>query len=302
MVAAGHGQAIGWARSTAEGYQRQLRQTAAFCQRRGCGRAADVVPADLDALLGDVRDRGWARSYRVHLAVLLKATFRWLHDQGRIVTDPARSVPIPRDGEAPLPAPPLSEAEVQAIFASLPRASVFDLRNAAALELLYGCGLRVSEVCALDMDDLDLSRQTLRVCKSKWGQDRLLPVMTTAVAAVQDYFALRRTLLKGPDRGILFLNQNGRRLVEGTINVWLNGLNDRRGPEAQRLHPHLFRHSIAVHLLRGGADIRHIQAFLGHADLNTTKVYLRLVPGRLKEDYDRAMPEIAVGMPTAGGR
>jgi site-specific recombinase XerD len=73
-------------------------------------------------------------------------------------------------------------------------------------------------------------------------------------------------------------------------------LNARRGPEARQLHPHLLRHSIAVHLLRGGADGRHIQAFLGHGSLDTTKIYLRLVPGHLAEDYDKAMPEIAVGV------
>jgi len=79
-----------------------------------------------------------------------------------------------------------------------------------------------------------------------------------------------------------------------------NGMNDKRGPDAKHLHPHLFRHSIAVHLLRGGADLRHIQAFLGHSSLNTTKIYLRMVPGRLKEEYEKAMPEIAVGLDGGG--
>jgi len=108
-------------------------------------------------------------------------------------------------------------------------------------------------------------------------------------------FAVRRTLLKGPDHGALLISQYGRRMAQPSVYGFFDDLNRQRGPDARHLHPHLFRHSIAVHRLRGGADIRYIQAFLGHASLDTTKIYLRLVPGRLKEDYDRAMPEINVG-------
>jgi site-specific recombinase XerD len=93
----------------------------------------------------------------------------------------------------------------------------------------------------------------------------------------------------------LFLsNEGGKRLKR--IDACLSQINETRGPDARHVHAHLFRHSIAVHLLRGGADIRYIQNFLGHACLDTTKVYLRLVPGDLKEDYDKAMPDIAVGL------
>ena len=85
-----------------------------------------------------------------------------------------------------------------------------------------------------------------------------------------------------------------------SVYPFFEQLNVARGPDMQRLHPHLFRHSIAVHLLRGGADVRYIQEFLGHADLDTTKIYLRLVPGHLREDYDAAMPEIEVGLEDPG--
>jgi len=86
------------------------------------------------------------------------------------------------------------------------------------------------------------------------------------------------------------------RLQDYVIGGVLRGMNRRRKKGMPRLHPHLFRHSIAVHLLHGGADVRHVQMFLGHASLETTKVYLRMVPGRLREAYDAAMPEIAVGL------
>ena len=118
--------------------------------------------------------------------------------------------------------------------------------------------------------------------------------MGTALNAVQDYLCLRRELLRGPDRGFFFLTLQGERINSGTISAFFHKLNVQRGSELRHLHPHLLRHSIAVHLVQGGTDVRYVQAFLGHADLNTTKIYLRMVPGRLKEEYEKAMPEIAV--------
>ncbi len=158
---------------------------------------------------------------------------------------------------------------------------------------MYGCGLRLSEVVMLDMPHLDFAHRTLFVDNGKGGKDRILPLMSGALGALRDYLALRRTMLIGPDHGAVFLGHNGlkisRRAVKGW-NYWLSG----KHPDKPRFHAHLFRHSIAVHLIRRGADIRHIQEFLGHARRDTTKVYLCLVPGHLKEDYDEAMPEIDV--------
>jgi integrase/recombinase XerD len=116
---------------------------------------------------------------------------------------------------------------------------------------MYGYGLRIFEVIALDSTDIDLTRRTLHIRDSKGGQDRLLPVMETALAIVKDYHSLRRTLIKGPDHGALFLNQYGKRMSMNTVYTFFDDLNAARGPEARHLHPRLFRHSIAVHLLRG---------------------------------------------------
>lgn len=119
--------------------------------------------------------------------------------------------------------------------------------------------------------------------------------MKGTAGAVKDYLAVRRDLLQGPDHGRLLLSNRGQPLGEFMIRHLLDDLAVRCGI-ARKLYPHLLRHSIAVHLLRGGADIREVQAFLGHSLLETTKVYLRMVPGHLREEYDRAMPEIAMVM------
>ena len=176
----------------------------------------------------------------------------------------------------------------------MPRNSWQDLRNACLIEIYYGCGLRNAEALALDVRDIDLQRKSLHVRAGKGGQDRLLPLMSGAEAALQDYLAVRRRLLQGPDHGALFVSKlTGKRLSKTAVSHLFIALNESRGPDLPHVFPHLLRHSIAVHLLRGGADIRYIQMFLGHASLDTTKTYLRLVPGRLKEDYDAAMPDIA---------
>jgi len=291
-----NGRAQGWSDRTITSYRYHLGVAVSFLLGRGCISPADVSPGDLDALMGDLADRGRAKKTRVQQAILLKQVFGWLQEQGRVVVDPSLTLALPDDGEEDLPDPPLSEAEVRALFDALPRRSVCDLRNACLMELLYGCALRIGEAVRLDVDDIDLSRRVVVLLACKHGQDRVVPIMGTAQAAVQDWLAVRRTLLKGPDQGALLLSQYGKRMAQPSIYRAFDRLNAQRGPTARHLHPHLFRHSIAVHLLRAGADVRYIQQFLGHACLDTTKVYLRLVPGHLREDYDAAMPVIHVGI------
>ena len=290
------GQASGWQPATVANYRYHLTEALTFFSRRGCRRFADVGRGDLEALMAHVLARGTAKSTRIRMAVLLGRFFGDLREQGRILINPAKGVPLPDDGEEDLPSPPLAEAEVAAIIDSLPRASAVDLRAVCLLELLYGCGLRISEAMALNLENLDLYRRTVQILDSKHGQSRVVPLPKTAKAALQAYLSLRQTLVIGPDRGALFLTHQGTRMKRGTVYKLFGRLNQQGLGSGRHLHPHIFRHSIAVHLLRGGADIRSIQQFLGHAHLDTTKIYLRLVPGHLKEDYDAAMPEVEVGL------
>jgi integrase/recombinase XerC len=108
-----------------------------------------------------------------------------------------------------------------------------------------------------------------------------------------DYLSQRRHLVVGPDHGALFLNNRGQRIGAFVVQHLLTDLAKRAGL-GRRVHPHLLRHSIAVSMLRGGAEIRHVQALLGHSSMETTKIYLRMVPGHLREEYDKAFPTIAV--------
>ncbi|MBA3683678.1 MAG: tyrosine-type recombinase/integrase [Planctomycetes bacterium] len=290
------GQVQGWSPATVRSYGAILADLAGFLRRRGCRGLPEVMPADLDAFMEYLRDDGRAKTSRVQAAAVSRRFFRWLHEDGRIATNPARAIPVPDDGEDDLLAPAMTQDEVRAFIDGLPRSTPIDLRGVAMVELLYGCGLRVSELVALDDGDVDLRARTVHVRDGKGHQQHLLPLMPPALAAVKDYRVVRRMLLRGPDRGALLLSQYGDRLTAGSVRDWFHDLNEARGPEARRLHPHAFRHAFATHLLQGGADIRVVQAALNHARIDTTMRYLRLVPGRLKEEYDKAMPEIAVGL------
>lgn len=286
--------AEGIALTSLAGFRKRLKPLARFLARHGARKAADVTPTDLDGYLTGMAARGVSWRSRRSIASTIRSLFRWCQERGLVLANPARDLPVAEADDDELPQAPLSEAEVNDLLAGMPRTDATDLRNRAHLELLYGCALRLSESLALDVADLDLDRHVVLIRDGKGGKDRLMPLPRGAWGAVQDYLTVRRELLRGPDHGALLVTRTGIRLPERAVRRWFQGLNRGRGPDAPHLHPHLFRHSIAVHLLRGGADIRHVQQFLGHTNVETTKVYLRMVPGHLREEYDKAMPTIAV--------
>lgn len=278
---------------TIDKYRMALDATATFLKKRGVRQVADVTADDLDARLLEMAASGLKRSTRFGLASILRECFRVLQERGLVLRNPALDLPVPDDDSDELPTAPLDEAEVAQLFAAVPRRCAMDLRNLAHLHLLYGCALRLGESLALTVDDIDFGQRCVLVRAGKGDKDRQVPLMKGTAGAVKDYLAVRRDLLHGPDHGRLLLSNRGQPLGEFMIRHLLDELAVRCGI-ARKLYPHLLRHSIAVHLLRGGADIREVQAFLGHALLETTKVYLRMVPGHLREEYDRAMPEIAM--------
>lgn len=289
--------AEGLAESSLGMYRQALAGLAAVLEGRGVRRWADARPEDIDAYLASLVRLAYnsRRTYTIKALVFL----RRLAEQGLVPADPARHVAIPRPaaGDMPLPEPPLSEAEVAGLLARMPRRCATDLRDIALVELLYSAGLRRSEALALDLRDLDFRNRVVLVRNGKGAKPRDLPMYRGLHGALRDWLALRRSLLRGPDHGALLLSNRGRRLAKGGLPRIFGKITRLQGPGGRRVHPHLFRHSIAVHLLRGGADIRYIQAFLGHDDLESTREYLRLVPSDLRKAYDEAMPEIPV---TAG--
>jgi integrase/recombinase XerC len=163
------------------------------------------------------------------------------------------------------------------------------VRDAAVLELLYATGIRVGELCGLDLDDVDRGRRVVRVL-GKGSKERTVPVGVPAVRAVDRWLAEGRPRLRGEHSGAaLFLGARGRRLDPRTARRAVHALLA-EVPGAPDLGPHGLRHSAATHLLEGGADLRSVQELLGHATLATTQIYTHVSVDRLKATYDQAHP------------
>jgi integrase/recombinase XerC len=207
--------------------------------------------------------------------------------EGRIEASPAESVPSPR-----VPRPLPRTMTVDEIFNLLDRIQEDDpasLRDRAILELLYAGGLRVSELVALDQDDLDLSSMVVRVL-GKGNKERMVPFGAKAAGALQRWFDRSQKLrAKSDDPRAVFLNLRGGRLTDRSVRRIL----DRRLRDAAiyaRLSPHDLRHSFATHLLGAGADLRAIQELLGHSSLSTTQRYTHVSTDALMRVYDKSHP------------
>jgi site-specific recombinase XerD len=283
--------ATNWRPTTVQYNRYALRRFVRYLTKLGIRRWSALTPEICNEFLLSLTAAGLSRSTRDKFALNLRGLGAYLRQRGLVLRDPAADLVVLEGDEQPLPPAPLSEEQVAAIFAAVPRRHVVDLRTRLHLELLYSCALRNAEAVGLDVGDLQMESRTLFVRITKGGVPRALPLMPGTLVAAGEYLALRRELLRGPDTGALLLSQRGNRLDPRFIQHWLKSASRHLG---FRVHPHLLRHSIAVHLLRQRADVRHIQQFLGHVRLDTTKVYLRLIPGHLREDYDEAMPDFPI--------
>ncbi len=217
----------------------------------------------------------------------LRRYFGFLHRRGIVATDPTVRLLAPQ-GEGRLPRV-LQPAELDAILDNPPVRiepnPAADARDQAILELLYGSGLRVSEVCSLDTSQIDLSNRSVRVW-GKGGKERIVPISQPTVTAVNAWMECRSAfpLHNEVDGRLVFRNARGRAITPRDVRRIL----DRRA--SSPTHPHALRHTFATHLLEGGADLRVVQELLGHADLATTQHYTHVTRDRLRSVYQGAHP------------
>ncbi|HHN64982.1 MAG TPA: tyrosine recombinase XerC [Nitrospirae bacterium] len=213
----------------------------------------------------------------------LRSFFRFLHREGYIRKNPARLIPNPKT-ERRLPRF-LTVDETFQLVEKPTDLGFLPIRNRAILELLYGCGLRVSELVTLSLDDINLREALIRV-KGKRRKERIVPMGSKAVEALKEYM-IERSLLK-KESTALFLNRSGRPLSDRSIRKIVRKYAIQIG--LSNVSPHTLRHSFATHLLQGGADLRTIQELLGHSSLSSTQVYTHLDLTHLMDVYDRAHP------------
>lgn len=182
--------------------------------------------------------------------------------------------------------------EIEAMFDSIDCKTAIGKRNYCILEMLYDTGLRVSELCNLEISDLDYSRNYIKVL-GKGKKERIIPMIESLKNALYDYITFSRSelLMKSKEERTnkLFLNQRGKALTTRGVRVILDEITNQTS-EKIKIHPHMIRHTFATHLLNGGADLRSVQSLLGHVNLSTTQIYTHISKEQLIKEYQKFHP------------
>jgi integrase/recombinase XerD len=283
--------------NTLKAYRRDLTAYHRWLVERG-GSVDGANEDDVVAYIEHLRSLGRAPSTVARALVAVRALHRFLADEGLTDTDPASAIEVPRVPQG-LPKA-LSEEEVERLLAQVVGDEALALRDRAILEVLYGTGLRISELVGLSMSDVDLEGALLRAF-GKGSKERVVPLGRMARAALVSWLGPGGRQAVAPERWArrgdaeaVFLNARGGRLSRQ--GAW--GIVRRYGTRAglgPRLTPHVLRHSCATHMLDHGADIRAVQELLGHASISTTQVYTLVTTERLREVYESAHPRARAG-------
>jgi len=270
-----------------ESYRRDLRQFADWLARAG-GELTSAGTSDIQRFLADrtLRQGVAARSLARQLTTL-RRYYRWLVRQGQRGDDPTQNIESPR---LPRPLPKsLGEADVEALLGAPDTDTPLGLRDRAMLELLYACGLRVSELVGLPLAAVSLEMGVARVM-GKGAKERLVPIGEVASDALARYLREARTLLlAGRADDALFVTERGHAMTRQAFWYRIKRYATEAGLRAS-LSPHTLRHAFATHLLNHGADLRAVQMLLGHADVATTQIYTHVARERLKSLHQRHHP------------
>jgi integrase/recombinase XerD len=284
----------GLAANTLSAYRRDLDRYVAFLAARGVRSPGEITEEHVSGFLTAIRTGEDGRAVLKETSagraiVAVRNLHKFLLLEGAVTGDAAVDVRPPTT--AKLLPKPITVAEVTRLLdaVALP-GTPSAVRDRALLELLYGCGARISEAVGLDVDDLDLDEGLARF-RGKGDKERIVPVGSFAVAALEAYRVRVRPALAAHGRGTpaLFLNTRGGRLSRQSAWSVLQVGAERAGL-AGRVSPHTLRHSFATHLLEGGADVRVVQELLGHASVATTQIYTKVAPETLREVYAAAHP------------
>jgi len=272
--------------NTLEAYSRDIGRYLAFMEQVGLRRIQDISSDHVISYLGKMRRQGISPASLNRGIAALRGFHKFLILEKKVAENPMANIETAKTWMA-LPGT-LTRDEINELLAA-PARDPHAIRDTAMLELLYASGLRVSELISLTTNNINWQAGYL-LTRGKGGKERVVPIGKTALDALNLYMEkVRPGLLKGKISGILFLNRSGAGLTRQ--GLWkivkkysvLSGL-------AGRVHPHTFRHSFATHLLEGGADLRSVQAMLGHADINTTQIYTHVTRERLKQIHKKFHP------------
>jgi integrase/recombinase XerC len=251
-------------------------------------RQVKCEPLTIREFLAYLYGQNYTKSTTARKLATLRSFYKFLIRRGHVSVNPLSTIRTPKQ-EKRLPKC-LELEQVQKLLDAPGDADILSARDKAMLEVLYSSGIRVSELVELDMADLDLQEGVLRV-KGKGRKDRLTPIGSQAIKAIQRYFDLRNADAKSQGAHVnrVFLNKHGEPLSTRSVRRKLDKYLLMAGLDPG-ISPHTLRHSFATHLLNNGADLRSVQELLGHQSLSTTQIYTHLTTNRMKQVYDQAHP------------
>jgi len=277
---------------TVRAYLGDLDSFVGHLSNNGVTEITDVNLQLIRSWLATRQVRGGARTTLSRRAVSIRLFTKWATKRGYMAVDVGATLATPKSHHT-LPGVLTQSDAVTAIDSMATRAAEFDtptsIRDVALVELLYATGARVSEVCGLDLEDLDFHRNTIRVL-GKGNKERMIPMGAPAVKALNTYINdARPQLANDKSARALFLGARGKRIDQRAVRtVVYEALSALEGVE--RMGPHSLRHSAATHLLEGGADLRTVQEILGHSSLATTQIYTHVSTDRLRQAFKQAHP------------
>lgn len=280
--------------NTVAGYRRDLADLEAFLtEYLGTPRWSwgGVDRLAVRSFLGACQSRGLSRRTVARKLSAVRGFFRFLHKEERIDSNPARGIRTPRTGRS-LPSH-LPRKGIEAVFvraeAGAAENTLKGTRDLVALEMLYGSGLRLSELHGMNVDDIDALGERVRV-RGKGRKERIAPLTTSAVRAIRRYAPRREEAGADGESGALLVNDRGRRVSRRTIQRTVKDLIDESVDDDDGITVHSLRHSFATHLLDAGADLMAVKELLGHASLSTTRIYTHTSKERLARVYSGAHP------------
>lgn len=273
-----------------KGYVGDLESFLRYIETLGVGEFKDLTISHIRSWLADLTDKGAVRTTIARRIVSMRAFTYWAASQGWITEDIGQSLAIPK-AHRTLPEV-LDIADTEIVLESMQQRAgeeptPINIRNLSMIEVLYASGIRVSELCGLELSGIDTARNTLQVI-GKGDKERVVPLGIPAMRALQNYLVSARPSLVGEKSGnAVFLGSRGKRIDQRTVREVVY---EAMSAVGSSMGPHGLRHTAATHLLEGGADLRTVQEILGHSSLATTQIYTHVSPERLQKAYQQAHP------------
>ena len=267
---------------TTKNYKRDIAQLIKFLEKE-IHKWKEVEELHVRNFINKERRRGLNPRSLQRMLSSLRSFFNYLLDEEIIEVNPASEIRAPK---SPMLLPKALDTDLIKKLLDFKPNGDLEIRDKAIAELLYSSGLRLSELCNLDIDSISIKERACRVV-GKGNKTRDLPIGEKAIQAIRDWILVRNKLSL-PNSKAFFLNKNGKRLSTRSVQLRLKRLGRKRGLPS--IHPHLLRHSFASHILESSGDLRAVQDMLGHSDIGTTQIYTKLDFQQLSKVYDEAHP------------